>query len=123
MTSNKKQCCPSDQQAAIVTMRPANKDPWFAAGVKISFSGRQPDGSFSFRLAKNGDSSPEVATVREKGRIPLPDGAVLLVLCCKGTRVMLAICYRAGTQVIRAKKPANVNAGTMNTGTLLPASA
>jgi hypothetical protein len=99
-----KRCCPEDRKAVVVTMRPSPADAWFVSGgVTIQYKCRLPDGKFQFHLQSEGSSSPEVATLRVKDRIPLPEQATLQLLRCNGTRVMLAICYPEGNTAIRAK--------------------
>ncbi len=100
-------CCPEDRQAVIVTMRPRNsRDAWFVEGAIIEYRGRLPSGEARFMVKLPETENPEVATLAPMGRMSLPADASFAFLRFSGTRVKLAICYKAGMKACRASSVA-----------------
>lgn len=114
MALAQQRCCPKNQSAAIVTMRP-RKDPWFSGGVTIHFVRNLPENRAEFELrpheADDGESirnnpehPPKTVSLGKGESHKLPGGSVLKFLRFKGTRVLLAICYNSGDVACRAAK-------------------
>lgn len=107
MLVRRKRCCPEDQNAAIVSMRPG-KDPWFVSGdTTIHFEQSLPDNCAKFQLKSVGVSArnqTKVVILKRGDTINLPGGSKLKFLRFKGTRALLAICYKSGSVACRVAK-------------------